>query len=287
MAANGLGGPNCTPNGVGDFDWQGQPGPFGGAIPTAWDYYGDGYTQTFFPGYVLTTRESLSYALTSNNQGQGGCEFYNPYLTQFSNPNVANSPELMGWLNETVLRADKRNQLSVVDAVVGGELFDMAGGPAAIAIGGQYRERQAHSRAPSMNYPGLNSILSYDSAGVPNDYHYVNNNFECSMCIFNFDHTRSTRAAFVEMALPFMEGIETQIAVRYEDYGGNIGSEVSPKFAISWRPTDDVLLRGSFSQSFRAPNIGIVEEGLEASSTVFYDPISNQQVRAGLIPPTP
>ena len=287
MAANGLGGPNCTPNGVGDFDWQGQKGPWGGALPTAWDYYGDGYTQTFFPGYVLTTRESLSYALTSNNQGQGGCEFYNPYLTQFSNPDVANSPELMAWLNETVLRADKRNQLSVVDAVVGGELFDMAGGPAAIAMGGQYRERQAHSRAPSMNYPGLNAILGYDAAGVPNDYHYVNNNFECSMCIFNFDHTRSTRAAFVELALPFMEGIETQIAVRYEDYGGNIGSEVSPKFAISWRATDDLLVRGSFSQSFRAPNIGIVEEGLEASSTVFYDPISNQKVRAGLIPPTP
>ena len=43
MAAMGLGGPNCTPNGRSDFDWQGQPGPFGGAIPTAWDYYGSGY----------------------------------------------------------------------------------------------------------------------------------------------------------------------------------------------------------------------------------------------------
>jgi outer membrane receptor protein involved in Fe transport len=87
LAAVGLGGPNCTPNGRSDFDWQGQLGPFGGAIPTAWDYYGNGYTQTFFPNYVLTTRESISLGLTSSNQGQGGCEFYNPYLTQFTDPN--------------------------------------------------------------------------------------------------------------------------------------------------------------------------------------------------------
>ena len=288
LAAMGLGGPNCTPNGRSDFDWQGQPGPFGGAIPTAWDYYGSGYTQTFFPNYVLTTRESISLGLTSSNQGQGGCEFYNPYLTQFTDPNLANSPELMAHINETVLRADKRNTLAVVDAVVGGELFDMAGGPAAIAFGGQYRQRDAKSRAPALNFPGIpNAILGYDDNGVPNAFHKVDNNYECANCIFNFENQRNTTALFFELALPFMENIETQIAVRYEDYGGFIGSDVSPKFAISWRPTESLLLRGSYSQSFRAPNIGIVEEGLEASSTIFKDPISNQRVRAGLIPPTP
>ena len=288
LAAMGLGGPNCTPNGRSDFDWQGQPGAFGGAVPTAWDYYGSGYTQTFFPNYVLTTRESISQGLTSSNQGQGGCEFYNPYLTQFTNPNVANSPELMAYLNETVLRADKRNTLAVFDAVVGGELFDMAGGPAAIAIGAQYRQRDAKSRAPALNFPGIpNAILGYDDSGVPNAFHKVDNNYECANCIFNFENQRNTTAMFFEIALPFMENIETQIAVRYEDYGGFIGSDISPKFAISWRPTESLLLRGSYSQSFRAPNIGIVEEGLEANSTVFKDPISNQQVRAGLIPPTP
>ncbi|MDA1371346.1 MAG: TonB-dependent receptor [Proteobacteria bacterium] len=288
LAANGLGGPNCTPNGVPDFDWQHQKGPFGGAVPQAWQFFGNGYTQTFFPGYVLTTRESLSYALTSNNQGQGGCQFYNPFLTQFSNPNVANSPELMAWINETVLRADKRNTLAVLDAVVGGELFDMRGGTAAIALGAQYRQRDATSKAPALNFPGLQDrILGYDANGVPNKFHYVANNFECSNCIFNFDHERTVKAVFVEMSLPFWENIESQVALRYEDYGGNIGGELSPKVALSWRPTEDILLRGSWSESFRAPNIGIVEEGLEAGSIVFRDPISNQAVRAGLLDPTP
>lgn len=288
LAANGLGGPNCTPNGVADFDFQGQPGPFGGAVPQAWDFFGNGFTQTFFPGYVLTSREALSLALTSNNHGQGGCEFYNPFLTSLSDPSLANSPELLDWMVEDVLRADKRNKLMVFDALVGGEIMDMAGGPAAIAFGLQYRERNTTSRAPTLNFPGIpNAILGYDDAGVPNNFHYLSNNFECSSCIFNFDNTRDTSAAFVELSLPFIENVETQIAIRYEDYGGNIGSEVSPKLAMSWRPTDSLIVRGSFSQSFRAPNIDIIETGLEAGSIIFRDPISNQRVRAGLDPAIP
>ena len=92
---------------------------------------------------------------------------------------------------------------------------------------------------------------------------------------------------FAEFSLPFMENVETQVALRWENYGGHIGSELSPKVALSWRPVDDLLVRGSWSQSFRAPNIGIIEEGLEAASNVFRDPLSSQQVRAGLIEPTP
>jgi hypothetical protein len=45
------------------------------------------------------------------------------------------------------------------------------------------------------------------------------------MCCFDYDDDRTTSAVFMELSLPFIENVETQIAVRYEDYGGNIGSE--------------------------------------------------------------
>ena len=104
------------------------------------------------------------------------------------------------------------------------------------------------------------------------------------MCAFNYDHSRDTKSVFTEFSVPFAENVETQIAVRYEDYGGAIGSEVSPKFAISWRPMETLLVRGSYSRSFRAPNIALIEQGLEASGVTFRDPIRNQRVRAGLVP---
>lgn len=291
LAANGLGGPNCTPNGTANFDFRNTPGPLNGMLPTFWNVLngalGDGLTQVFFPGFVFATRESLSLALTSNNHGQGGCQFFNPFLSALGDPALANSQELIDWMTPTVLRADKRNKLGVVDFVVTGELMELPGGTAQVAAGAQYRMQNNQSRAPSINYPGLpNAILGYDATGVPNDFHYVSNNFECASCIFNYDHDRSVKAVFTEFSLPLLTDVETQLALRWEDYGGNIGSEVTPKIAASWRPIETLLLRGSFSQSFRAPNIGIVKQGLEASLNTFRDPLRNQAVRAGLLPPT-
>jgi len=283
MALQGLGGPNCTPNGVPDFDYVGND-PTGGLI---WGGLADNFNDLPFPNYILNMREVFSYALTSNNHGQDGCQFYNPFLTALTDPNLANSDELVDWMREDVLRADKRNKLAVFDAVISGELFEMAGGTAQFAVGGQYRERNAKSRAPVINQPGYeNAITGWDENGVPNSFEDVTNNLECANCIFNFDHTRDTTSVFLELSLPFAENVESQVALRYEDYGGNIGSELSPKIAMSWRPIDDLLLRGSFSQSFRAPNIGVIFEAFEASGTTVQDPISNQAVRAGLLPPT-
>jgi len=286
LAALGLGGENCSPNGRSDFDFAGAPGAFG-FLPNLWASDAAAFSQTFFPAFVFTTRESISLGLTSNNQGQDGCQFYNPFLSSLSNPNVANDPALMDYILEDVRRVDKRNKLAVFDAVVSGELFEMKGGTAQFALGGQYRDRNTKEIANELHYPGLqNRILGYDENGVPNDFHRVSNNYECAMCAFNYNDARTTSAAFMELSLPFIENVETQIALRFEDYGGQIGSELSPKIAMSWRPFEELLVRGSFSQSFRAPNIAIVQTGLQSSSVSFQDPISNQAVRAGLLPPT-
>jgi len=288
----GLGGPNCTPNGTENFNFLGHPSfaPLGGLFDIV------------FPGYILNTRETMSLALTSSNHGQDGCEFFNPYLTALSNPALANSPELIDWMTaREILRADKRNKLTVFDAVVSGELFEMTGGTAQFAAGYQYRERNAAGIAPDINLPGLRVITGYDDNGTraspvnpfpladdrPNAYaDGITNNLECSNCIFNFDDERNIQAVFLELSLPFAENVESQLALRWEDYGGNIGSQVSPKIALSWRPVEELLLRSSFSQSFRAPNIGVVNQAFEASSTSVLDPIRNQDVRAGLLPAT-
>lgn len=291
LAANGLGGPGCTPNGTKNFDFRNFPGPLGGLLPTFWNVangaLGDGLTQTFFPGFVFMSRESLSLALTSNNHGRDGCQFYNPFLTALSNPALANSQELVDWMSPELLRADKRNTLGVLDAVVTGELFELEGGTARFAAGAQYRRQTNKSRAPALNLPGIpNAILGYDARGVPDEFHYLSNNLECSYCIFNYANERNVKAVFTELSLPVLNDVETQVALRWESYGGGIGSEVTPKLAASWRVRDDTLLRSSWSQSFRAPNVGIVEEGFEAASITFRDPLRNQAVRAGLLPAT-
>jgi outer membrane receptor protein involved in Fe transport len=290
LAGVGLAGPNCTPNGVSDFDFRHAANDGG----NGWSSYG-GYFRYVFEGYFVQEHEPISLGLTSSNQGKDGCQFFNPMLTAQTNPALANSPELIDWLTQHNIMKDKRNSLEVFDATVTGELVQMRGGMGAFALGGQYRGRTAKARASRLNHPitlnvngfdTYNAITGYGADGVPNQFGYVSNNMGGASNSYTFDLDRSITAVYGELSLPFLENIESQIALRYEDYGGTIGSEISPKVAASWRPTESFLVRGSWSQSFRAPNLGIIGMGLDASSVTFLDPLDNQAVRAGILPPT-
>ncbi len=280
LAGLGLGGKDCVPNGVTDFDFRGAAGANG------WSNYASLF-RFVFEGFFTQPHEPISLALTSNNHGQGACKFYNPLLTSLTNPNVANDPELLEWMTEVVNAKDKRNTLGVLDVVVTGELFEMRGGMASFAVGGQNRQRNAKSKANHLLFPGIPRGITSFVNGVPATFAKMDNNLSCSSCAFNYDLDQDANALFTEFSLPLWENVESQWAVRWEDYGGSIGDEISPKVALSWRAIDSLLVRGSWSQSFRAPNPGIIGSGLDASSITFLDPLSNQAVRAGLLPPTP
>lgn len=298
MAGVGLGGPNCVPNGRPDFDFLSYNDPSDPRFArNAWNIFAS--TSIFdyvFEGYYVQPHEPISYGLTSTNQGKGDCMFFNPFLTQLTNPNVANSPELMEWLTDVTAMKDKRNTLGVFDARITGEMFEMRGGTAAFALGGQYRDRTQNSIASHLNIPGLPmAIQGYDHTqtlpgtnitGVPNEFGYVSNNMGGASNSLNYDLERSVSAVFGELSLPFWNNVESQLALRWEDYGGNVGSELSPKIALSWRPVETLLVRASYSESFRAPNLNIIGAGLDASGVTFLDPLDNQRVRAGLLPPT-
>ena len=69
------------------------------------------------------------------------------------------------------------------------------------------------------------------------------------------------REAFVELGIPlladrpFVEALDLSLAGRYSRYPG-FGSVATYKTGLRWNPIDDVLVRGTYSTGFRAPNIG-------------------------------
>ncbi|MEX2131669.1 MAG: TonB-dependent receptor, partial [Pseudohongiellaceae bacterium] len=279
LAMNGLGGPNCTPNGIPDLNLD--------LIPY-WQIFGPTVFLEPQEGFVWNLRESASYALTSSNQGQGGCQFFNPYLTRMTNPALDNSDELIDWILRSVPISDRTNTMAVIDASVSGDLFELPGGTAAFALGYQNRVQDFESRTYDLVKPGLDAILNY-GPGVTGarERHYVSNDNNYGGHItLPYDNHRNVDAVFMELSLPFIENVETQVAVRYEDYGGGIGSEVSPKIAASWRPIEELLLRSSYSQSFRAPNASIIYNGQGTNSFTYTDPLANPLVLAGLLPAT-
>lgn len=83
------------------------------------------------------------------------------------------------------------------------------------------------------------------------------------------DAERDRTAAYLEFQVGLPANVELSAAVRYERYeqeGSLTGAQgsvvnsstfdaVVPKFGLSWRPVDSLLLRASYGDSFRAPNM--------------------------------
>ncbi|WP_144209095.1 TonB-dependent receptor [Shewanella donghaensis] len=82
--------------------------------------------------------------------------------------------------------------------------------------------------------------------------------------------TRDRTAGYLEVQMGLPANFEVSAAVRYERYeqegqltgatGDIVNSTtfdaVVPKVGLSWRPVDSLLLRASYGDSFRAPNMG-------------------------------
>lgn len=87
---------------------------------------------------------------------------------------------------------------------------------------------------------------------------------------------RSVASAFFELAvpivspemnIPFVEEISLQIAARDEEYS-DFGNVLKPKGAIYWKVGQGFAIRGSVSQSFRAPNLPqFYSDGTTVSNT--------------------
>ena len=78
--------------------------------------------------------------------------------------------------------------------------------------------------------------------------------------------SRTTNSIFAELQIPVLENVDAQVAFRYED-SDDYGDATVGKFAIGWQPLDQVKVRYSFSETFRAPALILVNEGFLGRSS--------------------
>ena len=207
--------------------------------------------------------------------GVGGCEYYNPFsrAVPFSavnnttnadyNPAVANSEELLRHLiNQRGSRPE--NELLVFQAVFSGETgIEMAGGNIGYAFGAQSRNEQYDFTLWDVGNRAINpcaysspvaaalEIVDADQLS-PNCTAQTGNS--AFLAATDEESTeRTVYGVFGELAIPVTEDIDVQAALRFEDYGGNVGGSLDPKLAVSWRVTEELSLRGSASTTFRGP----------------------------------
>ena len=179
-------------------------------------------------GYNSVNAANLQTALDSTTD---------PYLV--GQPNAAAVDRFIA----PVLTANDSSRLSFLHAGASHDLYDLAGGPLALALGADYVHRTQNAVAPADVAGGLVNSFS--------------NNYTIG--------TQNVASAYAELVAPLLKTLEAEAAVRYDHYNLS-GGKASPKVGFKWTPIKEFALRGTASKGFRAP--GPAENGT-AGQTFF------------------
>jgi iron complex outermembrane recepter protein len=163
----------------------------------------------------------------SETAGEGNCIYFSP----FGADQLNHDERVFHNLLQPAIFSDEV-EYQILEFVVNGELFELPGGVTGIAIGGQTRKETRTVGVDSSTQAGRWGFTGKQSPGKG---------------------SRTIDGVFVELFLPWTLDIETQLAIRYEDYGQFTTTD--PKLGINWRATDDLTLRLSASTAFRAPSL--------------------------------
>ena len=69
-----------------------------------------------------------------------------------------------------------------------------------------------------------------------------------------FDGKRTIAAVFGEVVVPLSDTLEVNAAARLDKYP-HFAANLAPKLGVIWRARPDLMLRGTYSEGFRAPNL--------------------------------
>jgi iron complex outermembrane receptor protein len=65
---------------------------------------------------------------------------------------------------------------------------------------------------------------------------------------------RERTSVFGEFAVPLLEAVDMQLAARYDDYS-DFGDNISSSINLSWQALDSLLVRASYAEGFKVPNL--------------------------------
>lgn len=140
-------------------------------------------------------------------------------------------------------------------ANISGDLMQLPAGTMQFAAGAEYRRESGYQRPDGYSRTGNSTDLAADpSSGSYN-----------------------TKEVYAELNIPlladmaFAKQLSVDLASRYSRYS-NFGSTTNSKFGLTWKPVDDLLVRGSYAEGFRAPTINDLFGGQSQTFDNYTDP---------------
>jgi iron complex outermembrane receptor protein len=121
-----------------------------------------------------------------------------------------------------------------LDGRVSRDIGDWFGaGPSALALGGEYRKEDFHQVFE--DFAANVQSLGIDPAGsVAGD--------------------RTVSAQYAEVNVPVLDSLEVSAALRHDKYS-DFGNTTNPKYSFRFQPWRELVVRGAYSEGFRAPSL--------------------------------
>ena len=184
-----------------------------------------------------------------------GCVPWNPLLPY----GVAGSgsladPALQSFLFPTYTTRGE-NKTTSFTANLAGSIVTLPAGDLGFAVGVEHREEKGTYVPDAFAQSGMSTGLGQQTTSGEYDL----NEFYLELNIP------------ILSDLPFAKELSVNVASRYSDYS-NFGDTTNSKFGITWRPLDELLVRGTYAEGFRAPTISDLYGGLSSSFESYTDP---------------
>lgn len=172
----------------------------------------------------------------------------------------ASTPEALAYVNSMGQHTYNNTSKSFTANITGG-LFNMPmdAGEFSFAAGVEHRDESGYDRPGQFEQSGF----STDLAAASTEGHYMTNE---AYVEFNAPVLRD---------LPGAKELSFDVASRYSHYS-NFGGTTNNKYSFKWKPIDDLLVRGTYAEGFRAPTIGDLSGGGSQSFDTYTDPCDVQ-----------
>ena len=140
--------------------------------------------------------------------------------------------EMIDWIRTTQIDSSKQ-VLDLYSANLTGDMFDIGDRAAGFAAGIEHRRYRGEFNPDPLRQTGE----SQDSLAFPVSASY------------------DVDEIYTEFNFPVLDSLDLSAAIRYSDYS-TFGDATTGKLGFRWQPVEDLVLRGTYSEGFRAPNLG-------------------------------
>lgn len=147
----------------------------------------------------------------------------------------ANPEEVLNAMKATISRISEFNQDEVFGSVAFDDVLELDAGSVQVVVGFEHRTEEFSDQYDSLSEAGQIGGSAGNSAGGD----------------------RSVTSYYVESLVPLLDDLELTLAARYDSYD-DAGSDLSPKVGLKYNLSDEVSLRASYGQGFRAPGLDLL-----------------------------